>query len=56
MKPNRVKSSAEKIANVMIVALVIGGTIIFGIINHAGGGEIMSKLFLAFSAPSSPSR
>jgi hypothetical protein len=48
MKPNRVKSTAEKVANVMIVALVVIGTIIFGVINHAGGGEIMSKLFLAF--------
>jgi hypothetical protein len=48
MKPNRVKSTTEKVANVLIVAFVLGGTVAFGIVNNAGGGEMMSKLFLAF--------
>ncbi|MGD0586165.1 MAG: hypothetical protein ABSA86_10410 [Oryzomonas sp.] len=48
MKPNRVKSVTEKAANVLIVAFVLVGTAAFGIVNSAGSGEIMSKLFLAF--------
>jgi hypothetical protein len=48
MKSNRVKSAAEKVANVMIMALVVIGTVVFGVVNNAGGGEIMSKVFLAF--------
>ena len=48
MKPNKMKSTSEKIANVMIVALVVVGTIVFGVINNTGGGELMSKLFIAF--------
>lgn len=48
MRPNKIRSTSEKIANVMIVAMVVVGTIVFGAINNAGGGEIMSKLFIAF--------
>lgn len=48
MKPNKVKSTSEKIVNVMIVAMVVVGTIVFGLVNNTGGGELMSKLFIAF--------
>jgi H+/gluconate symporter-like permease len=48
MKPNRIKSTSEKVANIMIVAMVVGGTVVFGVVNNAGGGELMSKLFIAF--------
>lgn len=48
MKSNKIKSTSEKIANVMIVAMVVVGTIVFGAINNAGGGELMSKVFIAF--------
>ena len=48
MKPNRVKSTTEKVANILIVAFVLVGTAVFGIVNNAGNGELMSKLFLAF--------
>lgn len=48
MKTNKIKSTSEKIANVMIVAMVVVGTIVFGAVNNAGGGEIMSKVFIAF--------
>lgn len=49
MKTNNLKRSTEKIANMMIVALVVVGTCFFAIVMEAAqGGELMSKLFLAF--------
>jgi membrane protein YdbS with pleckstrin-like domain len=48
MKPNRVKSTTKMVANVLILAFVLVGPAVFGIVNNDGGGEIMSKLFLAF--------
>lgn len=48
MRPNKIKSTSEKVANIMIVAMVVVGTIVFGAVNNAGGGEFMSKLFIAF--------
>jgi len=49
MKPYSVKNFTEKIINVLIVALVVLGTAAFGLVNQvAEGGELLSKLFLAF--------
>lgn len=49
MKTNNLKSATEKIANLMIVALVVVGTCFFAIVMDAAqGGELMSKVFLAF--------
>lgn len=49
MKANRLKSTTEKAANMMIVVMVVVGTVVFALINHVSeGSELMSKLFLAF--------
>ena len=49
MEANKMKSKAEKIANVMIVGMVIMGTVIFSVINQvSSGAELMPKIFLVF--------
>ena len=49
MEPNRLKSKTEKIANAMIIGMVVLGTVIFSVINQVSSGtEIMPKLFLLF--------
>jgi hypothetical protein len=49
MEPNKLKSKTEKVANVMIIGMVIMGTIIFSVINQASSGaELMPKIFLIF--------
>lgn len=49
MNPNRLKSTTEKAANIMIVVMVVAGTVAFALINHVSdGSELMTKLFLAF--------
>lgn len=49
MEPNRLKSKTEKVANAMIIGMVIMGTVIFSVINQVSSGtEIMPKLFLVF--------
>ena len=49
MEPNRLKGKTEKIANAMIIGMVVMGTVIFSVINQVSSGtEIMPKLFLVF--------
>jgi hypothetical protein len=49
MEPNRLKSKTEKVANAMIIGMVVLGTVIFSVINQVSSGtEIMPKLFLVF--------
>jgi len=49
MEPNKLKSKAEKVANAMIIGMVILGTVIFSVINQASSGaELMPKIFLVF--------
>ena len=49
MEANKLKSKTEKIANVMIVGMVIMGTVIFSVINQvSSGAELMPKIFLIF--------
>jgi len=49
METNKLKSKTEKVANAMIIGMVILGTVIFSVINQASSGtEIMPKLFLVF--------
>ena len=49
MEPNRLKSKTEKVANAMIIGMVVMGTVIFSVINQVSSGtEIMPKLFLIF--------
>jgi hypothetical protein len=49
MEPNRLKSKAEKVANAMIIGMVIMGTVIFSVINQvSSGAELMPKIFLVF--------
>ena len=49
MEPNRLKSKTEKLANAMIIGMVVMGTIMFSVINQVSSGtEIMPKLFLVF--------
>lgn len=49
MEPNKLKSKTQKIANAMIIGMVIVGTVIFAVINQASSGaELMPKLFLLF--------
>lgn len=49
MEVNKIKSITDKVANVMIVSLVVAGTAAFVLVNRAPeGGEVMSKLFLVF--------
>lgn len=49
MEPNNLKSKTQKVANVMIIGMVIVGTVIFAVINQvSSGAELMPKLFLIF--------
>ena len=49
MEPNKLKNRTQKVANVMIIGMVIVGTVIFALINKASSGtELMPKLFLLF--------
>ncbi|HXE95616.1 MAG TPA: hypothetical protein VN642_04385 [Dongiaceae bacterium] len=49
MESNKLKSRAEKVANAMIIGMVIMGTVIFSVINQASSGaELMPKIFLIF--------
>lgn len=49
MGPCKLKSKTEKLANAMIIGLVIIGTVIFSVINQAASGtEIMPKIFMLF--------
>jgi len=49
MEPNNLKCKTQKIANVMIIGMVIVGTVIFAVINQVSSGtELMPKLFLIF--------
>ncbi|MBK5274757.1 MAG: hypothetical protein JJE30_06870 [Desulfuromonadales bacterium] len=49
MEPNKLKSKTQKVANVMIIGMVIVGTVIFAVINQVSSGvELMPKLFLIF--------
>ena len=49
MEPNKLKSKAEKVANAMIIGMVIMGTVIFSVVNQvSSGAEIMPKIFLVF--------
>ena len=49
MKPYNLKGVSDKVINVMIVALVVLGTAAFGLVNQVSeGGELLSKMFLAF--------
>lgn len=49
MVPNKLKSKTQKVANVMIIGMVIVGTVAFALINQvSSGAELMPKLFLIF--------
>ena len=49
MSDNKLKSTTQKAANMMIIVMVVAGTVVFALINHVSeGSELMSKLFLAF--------
>jgi hypothetical protein len=49
MGPNKMKSMSQKVANGMIIGLVVLGTVIFSVINQVSSGtEIMPKVFLLF--------
>ena len=49
MEPNKLKSKTQKVANAMIIGMVIVGTVIFAVINQvSSGAELMPKLFLIF--------
>jgi hypothetical protein len=49
MESNKLKSRAEKVANAMIIGMVVMGTVIFSVINQVSSGtELMPKIFLIF--------
>lgn len=49
MEANKLKSRTEKVANAMIIGMVVLGTVIFSVINQVSSGvEVMPKLFLVF--------
>lgn len=49
MEPVKLNKKAQKVANVMIIGMVIVGTVIFAVINQASSGaDLMPKLFLLF--------
>ena len=49
MEPNKLKSKTQKVANAMIIGMVIMGTVIFSVINQvSSGAELMPKIFLIF--------
>jgi hypothetical protein len=48
MEANKLKKT-QKIANAMIIGMVVVGTVIFALINQvSSGAELMPKLFLLF--------
>jgi uncharacterized integral membrane protein len=49
MESNKLKNKTQKLANAMIICMVIAGTVIFAVINQASSGaEFMPTLFLLF--------
>jgi hypothetical protein len=49
MEPNKLKNKTQKVANAMIIGMVIMGTVIFSVINQvSSGSELMPKIFLVF--------
>jgi len=49
MGPDKMKNKAQKVANAMIIGMVIMGTVIFSVINQVSSGtELMPKIFLLF--------
>jgi len=49
MKASGLKSTTEKVVNIMIVVMIVAGTAAFALINQvSSGSELMPKLFLAF--------
>jgi FtsH-binding integral membrane protein len=49
MEPNKLKNKTQKVANAMIIGMVVIGTVIFSVINQiSSGAELMPKLFLIF--------
>jgi len=49
MEPNKLTRKTQKVANAMIIGMVIVGTVSFALINQASSGtELMPKLFLLF--------
>jgi uncharacterized integral membrane protein len=49
MEPNKLNSKTQKLANTMIIGMVIVGTVSFAVINQVSSGvELMPKLFLLF--------
>ena len=49
MGTGKLKSTARRVANALIICVVIVGTVVFALINQASsGGEVMTKLFLLF--------
>ena len=49
METKNVKRITDRIANTLIVALVVAGTAAFALVNSApNDGELMSKVFLIF--------
>ncbi len=49
MGPNKLKTKTEKIANAMIIGLVVMGTVIFSVMNQASSGtELMPRIFMLF--------
>jgi hypothetical protein len=48
MEANKLKKS-QKLANAMIIGMVVVGTVVFALINQvSSGAELMPKLFLIF--------
>ena len=48
MEANKMKKS-QKVANAMIIGMVVVGTVVFALINQvSSGAELMPKLFLIF--------
>jgi len=49
MKTNKLKSTTEKAATIMIVVMIVVGTVVFALVNKvSSGSELMPKLFLVF--------
>lgn len=49
MNATKIKSIFDKVANFLIIALVMVGTVAFGAASEVGeGGQLLSKLFLVF--------
>lgn len=49
MEPKKLQSRTQKVANAMIIGMVILGTVIFSVTNQiSSGAELMPKIFLVF--------